>query len=912
MKNKLLLTTALVATSCAVNAYAENLVVSGTQTIKDGGMQWYDTIKVEKGATLNLISSSLPEYNDDDTALEDPTVTNIITSSKKTPNMDIIINGTLNMVNSILEAGNDDDGLASNSNILLDGATVSMTDSDLEASGDITINNTEIKIITQNLKWYTGVWAENNIIISDSKINVEGSYLEASKDITISGNNTDINAIDTDIISYEGNINISGGNINMEASAPKFGDIIAEKDLNINGGNVVLKNSGIFSENGTINVSGGKLNLSQNEDQREINMHAVDINVSGGELNFSNSRVSAYNKFEISGGTFNLDDTELLGGDFIIKNGNLNFNNGSYINANDLTISGGNLVFDTQDKSNESYITSDNLKITGGNILVKNNSDIYGMNFDFSGGTITLEEGALKSENLNINGGTVIVQNGNSIIHSASTTVGKGGVIDLGNNTLTLQKIDEQSSIDAGNIVFADGSTLKTTISSADTYGKLVADNITIEDNTTLNVTLDNGVVKRDETKEFSILEGNVEGNFTDKIANNSRYDIVWSEDKAGTLEITGVASASDVALDAGGTENNANTAEAWDVLLSSTASENAKAVASILNELSQHDEAAYVNALTAIAPDVAPMVQQTQSETTNQVFAAVGSRLSGGTSSAGQGLSSGDNPFKKIAVWVQGLYNKSKLNNTSSSKGFDAKTAGAALGLEGYINKTAKVGVGYAYNHTDIDGFMRDTDVDTHTAILYGEYKPSAWYMNGVVTYGWSDYTEKKNVSGLGVKANYDVETFGIQAMTGYELNLNSIGITPEAGLRYVYIKQDSYKDTADQRVSGNSNNVLTAVVGSKVSKAIKLDNGIVLKPEARLAATYDLKHDNVSSVVSLANGSAYTVRGKALNRFGVEVGAGVSAEINKKVELSLGYEGRFRDHYQDHTGLLNAKYNF
>ncbi len=42
------------------------------------------------------------------------------------------------------------------------------------------------------------------------------------------------------------------------------------------------------------------------------------------------------------------------------------------------------------------------------------------------------------------------------------------------------------------------------------------------------------------------------------------------------------------------------------------------------------------------------------------------------------------------------------------------------------------------------------------------------------------------------------------------------------------------------------------------------------------------------------------------------MEFGSGVTAEVNDNVELSLGYEGKFREDYQDHTGLLNAKYKF
>lgn len=147
---------------------------------------------------------------------------------------------------------------------------------------------------------------------------------------------------------------------------------------------------------------------------------------------------------------------------------------------------------------------------------------------------------------------------------------------------------------------------------------------------------------------------------------------------------------------------------------------------------------------------------------------------------------------------------------------------------------------------------------------------------------------------------------------MTGYDMNVNGLGFTPEVGLRYVHIKQDAYKDSADQKVSGNDSDILTGVIGAKVSKSWELSNGMLIKPEARIAATYDLFNDDVNSVVTLANGSAYAVEGEALDRFGMEFGAGITAEVNDNVELSLGYEGKFREDYQDHTGLINAKYKF
>jgi outer membrane autotransporter protein len=206
----------------------------------------------------------------------------------------------------------------------------------------------------------------------------------------------------------------------------------------------------------------------------------------------------------------------------------------------------------------------------------------------------------------------------------------------------------------------------------------------------------------------------------------------------------------------------------------------------------------------------------------------------------------------------------------------------------------------------------MRDTDVKTHTAIVYGEYKPSNWYVNTILSYGWSDYDEKKNVAGVGIKADWDVESFAMQLMTGYDMAYRGFGITPEVGLRYVHIKQDAYRDSADQKVSGNKSDILTGVVGAKLSKSFVLDNGVDVRPELKAAMTYDVKNDKGGSVVTLANGSSYSVKGKPLDRFGIELGTGVTAEINDNIEFYIGYEGKFRDDYEDHTGLINAKYNF
>ncbi len=811
MKNKLLITTALVALFSANNAFSqvrEDLIVDSQTPISNQGIDeepyYYKSIKVEKEGSLNIETSNIKTEQD------------------------ITVLGGLDLKNSVLEAGNDADDQPNNSNILLDGATVTMNDSDLEANGNITIKDTSLSSVsTIGEPDNYGIWADGKITIENSNINLEKSYIDSFGDITIDGGV--INMANMEINSWRGNLNVNGGEINFKGDEDSETLLYARKELNINGG--------------VINMGGAKPIIDNIADSEPDAYPAYDLNINGGTINVTGKQaeISSSKNVNINGGTINIAEGSTLG------------------------IYGGNDQTPTTAQLGSAAI----LNISG-----------------------TLDT--------SLNGNGTLNFNSNSGKITGDVNMTSGGIMNVGLNNAVID----------GDATFNSGSTLKLEIADGGN-GSLQAANITGKEGSKLALNITKKMEIGQTLEDVALLKGNVDNHFTNVISNN-RYKVTSEDGK--NFNITYENSASDVVAGAGGSANNAQTAKAWDTLVqSSTASANAKAVASVLNDLSQNNEQAYVAALTAVAPEVAPMVQKTQTETANQVFGAVSTRLTGGSiSTDGEGMSSGDNIFERAAMWVQGMFNKSKLDDTSKAKGFDADSAGVAFGAEKFLTDDTKVGIGYAYTNTDIDGFMRSTDVDTHTTILYGEYKPSNWYVNGIATYGWSDYSEDKSVAGVGVKADYDVETFGLQAMTGYDMNVNDLGFTPEVGLRYVHIKQDAYTDSADQRVSANDSDILTGVIGAKVSKSWELSNGMLIKPEARIAATYDLINDDVNSVVTLANGSAYAVDGEALDRFGMEFGAGIIAEVNDNVELSLGYEGKFRQDYQDHTGLINAKYKF
>ncbi len=952
MKKNLLITTALVAVLSTTSAYAESLpsdasnLTTGKYVVEDTGQEniHNGNIKLSEEASLEVntyVDIDAEQDKVTDTShifnvqgnLEVGDATNgggslsVKRDDDKKPFMSVNGNLTFNNGASVDMSSNSDyfSTITVSENADIKGGNVKMNNAEIFVRKGLSITGGNLEL-QNNGGLYLPEETSSNVTISGGKITMNGNTeIDTSKgDITISGG--EINLKDASSIKTRGgNINISDGTITTSYTGNGDGEVmslIANGNVEISGGTVNLNSTTMAAFGGKMNITGGNITLKgTSTNEASLWSAAGDLDISGADtvINMQghadmdsiddrlNVGTHTKNNINITDATINISGTE----NEIGAEGSINLNNAT-LNVAD---AGEVLVSNSADKKQGTLNLNGGLINLGGTI----NGNVNGNgNLCFRNAAATVSG--------NVSGSNLAFETDHSLSKAVSGTIGDLASLSVNKGTLTYDKqtgtignLNVAGGLDIGTntvnataVDFKDNSKLALRVAAADNYGKINADNITIGDKTTMNVTLDNGVVGNGKTSEFKFLNGTVNGDFTNKIAENNRYAIEWTED--GSLNITGTATASDVVNEAGGSTNNAKTAEAWDSLTSSsTASAGAKAVASVLNDLSQNNEQAYVEALTAVAPEVAPMVQKTQTETANQVFGAVSTRLTGGSvSTGGEGMSSGDNIFERAAMWVQGLFNHSKLDDTSKAKGFDADTNGIAFGFEKFVTDDVKAGIGYAYSNTDIDGFKRDTDVDTHTAILYGEYKPSNWYVNGIATYGWSDYDESKNVAGIKVNADYDVETFGLQAMTGYDMNIKGINVTPETGLRYVHIKQDAYKDSADQRVSANDSDILTGVIGAKVSKSWELSNGMTVKPEARIAATYDLFNDDVNSVVTLANGSAYAVDGEALDRFGMEFGAGVTAEFNDNVELSLGYEGKFREDYQDHTGLINAKYKF
>lgn len=797
------------------------------------------------------------------------TVSNALTSS-----VDIKNAGTITL----------DKGYTGNGNYL-GNDFASNKDTTINIKGDVSLdNNARIVAATANDLGSVNITEAGNITLRNGStidavnLNISGKSADEKANITIGGNNpsagreTDKNEQwrnNSYILGY-GDTSIENANISLEN-----GGMLIQGAKGTNEapdtGTMTLKNS-------AVKVAEGALIKATNGSDVALDSASIDLN--GGIIDA-----------EISVG----DDSEI----------NVN-NAGSTIK----TLSGeGTLNINANTSVSKLFGSASEI----GTLAVNEGSTFI---LDSLEKVVGDDEGSEAQEAVNLSAatmdvfGTAIVadKNANTI---TATNVKDGGILDLGYNTFA-----SNVTMDAGSTLNVGVKNVEKTETGELTHGKING-TLTVnapkqegEANASMNLIIAADTQLGDDSK-IDLASGSESGLDKLVVNNNLLYNLDGlNEDGTIARELTvSKKDSSEVAAGVaayGADGNQAGTIAAFVDGLSGNAQAD-----NITNQISTLVQSGNVKGAARLAKEVAPVaapvVQSQVTETTNQVFGAVATRLSGGSvSSAAEGKSSGDSVFERAAMWVQGLFNKTKYDGSND---FKTDSTGLALGAEKYLNSDVKVGAGYAYTNSDVKQGDRKIDVDTHTAFVYGEYKPSDWYVNGIASYNWGDYDEKKYG---GLSGKYDVNSIALQAMTGYDFHMNGAVVTPEAGLRYINIHQDSYADTAGQRVSENSSDYLTGIVGAKIKKDYTLSNGMNIRPEARLAMTYDLVNDNSNASVMLANGSAYQVRGEALDRFGVEAGLGLTAEVDDNVEVSLGYEGKFRDNYKDHTGLLNAKYKF
>ncbi len=580
------------------------------------------------------------------------------------------------------------------------------------------------------------------------------------------------------------------------------------------------------------------------------------------------------------------------------------------LNEND--ISGQGKVVIEGEVFNEGLIFQ-NIEITSG-ALTTSGDNIYS-DVALLGGDLNLQTGVLDTSitgagNVYILEDVLVTQNA-SIDSSVNLSV--SGALDIDTNTLNLSTLNllENSTLIISIQEFQD--------SSQDLSGQINATTINIDSsaNLFLNIQVDESLQVGYE-KEFTLLTGDISSDFNlENMLSNNRFEVTQT-DTIGTYNIAYIATAAEVVATQGGTENHSQISSAWDIFDRINASGSSQNVANTLYNLSSSkgSEQDYLKSLTNTAPTDSDMVVGTSQMLNKQISNQVDKRLnisglSGGDSVSGRnggenGRNGGDD-FNLESVWAQVLFNVSDQDTSSDTQGYLGKTIGISVGADTELLENFTLGLGYTYSYSQVDSDDREIDVNTQTVFLYAKYQPDSRFVRAVLSYGFSDYDEQKTASDVSFGADYSTHALGADVTTGYNF---ANGLTPEVGLRYLLVNQETYTDEAGQTVHTPNSDLLTAVVGLGYKKRMNAQT-FFFDFTAGVNATYDVITDNVQSGVDIAGQTAYTIQGEEIHRFGTEWTIGAETHF-QNWSFNLDYDFGLKENFTSHTVILKAKYDF
>ena len=558
------------------------------------------------------------------------------------------------------------------------------------------------------------------------------------------------------------------------------------------------------------------------------------------------------------------DSAITISGTTTFRNNSATLNGGAIWNATSGDGGTANITFN----GNTSFV---NNSATGmGGALYNNDTITFNGTTAFSGNTANgIANDIYNDGTVNFNGDTTMT---GGVSGNGTLNIATGKTLNIGTATITQGEIN------------LDG-TLLATLRTGDTAQINVTNDGGFTGNGTVKLSFDSAGTYR--------VFGNEMFDNTD--ITSSVYDLTWSGgDVTATIKsVADIASENNISNDAARTVSN----------ISQSSSSRLNDLSVLMQEnLSSGTSAgrnAVEHAARAINPETAPVNHTIGTTTQNSLNKLVDGRLAG----LSIGRSGGDTTVDIGGIWAQGLYNKSKLNDN-----FNGYTRGISVGFDGTVNNTWTLGMGYMYGHSDIGAIARNTEGDSHSIFAYGQYRPSNLYMNAIVNYTMSDYSEQGDALGIGVYGDYDLDSFGAYASVGYDF---IGGITPEVSLHYLHIGSADYTNSLGIRSKIDSTDYMSASIGTRYGFDLLLRNGWVVRPGLHYALKYDLISDDGHTTVVMPGINAYTLDGERLSRIANEVGLEIGMMYGA-FSMSLNYDIEARADYTSQTGRVKFRYEF
>ncbi len=260
---------------------------------------------------------------------------------------------------------------------------------------------------------------------------------------------------------------------------------------------------------------------------------------------------------------------------------------------------------------------------------------------------------------------------------------------------------------------------------------------------------------------------------------------------------------------------------------------------------------------------------------------------------------------------WAEQFSGQGDYDSMGNSDGFTLNNNGTSFGFDRLFGDSLVAGINYTYARSAASATGGDrSDTETYWLGLYAEwFAKSDYYLEGLLALGWSDYETIRTDTGYRGEGSFRGNDFGGHIEGGKYFHRKNWALAPYAGLNYLGIKSEAYTETdlgggPSVDVDEQSVASLESALGVKLRHRFDTTTGR-FQTVGYAEWAYDFINDDIGSSLSdgtISVGTARIAPGASV----VNAGVGLSWICTDYLEVGLGYDGRFNENYEEHTGTI------
>lgn len=494
-------------------------------------------------------------------------------------------------------------------------------------------------------------------------------------------------------------------------------------------------------------------------------------------------------------------------------------------------------------------------------------------------------------------------------------TVGAGGFTNHG----TLALGATTTAAVHGDYVQASDGTLKIGVTNDNTFGKLVVDGAaTLVGNAKINVDVSNPNYRFQSSQLQGVLTAttlNSDGTFV--VTDNSRLFDFGAIKNGNTVDLTlRAASGSTPSVE-----------QIVTTLGNNPASPAARALDQSFARNPDSALAAHFVGLTGdqqVSDAVTQSMPLLTGASTAATLGAMSSinRVIQARQDSNGGLSSGDSPLGEEHVWIKPFGSWADQNERNGVAGFDANTYGMAIGADTAVSEATRLGVAFAYAHTDVDSDSKiapqSLKVESFQLIGYASYnlQPDT-ELNAQLDIGQHNNEGKRRMPFADLTARSDYTGYSAHAGLGLGHTLrfsDTLTFVPSVRADYTWLGDPSYREKGagalDLKVDSRDGEELLFSLDGKLN--YQVSSHTVLS--ANLGAGYDVINERtaITSLYAGDPGAGFTSHGADPSPWRTRAGVGLTHDLANGTQVSLRYDAESRSDFLNQGASVKARWAF